>query len=102
MAKQLTVIAHLVAKPGKIEDTKAFLMSLVDKTRAEAGCVNYDLHQDDDNPAEFTFYENWTNRAEWDKHMEMPYLQEFAARKAELFAVEPHIRLMTMISTAAN
>lgn len=101
MPKQLTVIAHLVAKPDKIEDTKAFLLSLISKTRAESGCVDYDLHQDDDKPAEFTFYENWTNRAEWDKHMEMPYLKVFAARKNELFAVEPQIRLMTMISRRA-
>jgi quinol monooxygenase YgiN len=101
MPKQLTVIAHLVAKPGKIEDTRAFLLSLVGKTRGESGCVDYDLHQDDDNPAEFTFYENWKDRAEWDKHMEMPHLKEFAARKDELFAVEPQIRLMTMISKRA-
>jgi len=101
MAKQLTVIAHLVAKPDKIEDTRAFLLSMIDKTRTEPGCVDYDLHQDDANPAEFTFYENWTSRAEWDKHMEMPYLKEFAARKNELFAVDPHIRLMTMISKRA-
>lgn len=101
MPKQLTVIAHLVAKPDKIEETRTFLLALIGKTRGEKGCVDYDLHQDDSNPAEFTFYENWANRAEWDKHMEMPYLKEFAARKDELFAKEPHIRLMTMISKRA-
>lgn len=101
MSKQLTVIAHLVAKPDKIEETKAFLLSLVEPTRAEPGCVNYDLHQDDANPAEFTFYENWTNRAEWDKHMDMPHLKEFARKAPELFAVDPQIRLMTMASKLA-
>ena len=101
MSKQLTVIAHLVAKPDKIEETREFLLSLVGDTRAEPGCVDYDLHQDDANPAEFTFYENWTSRAEWDKHMEMPYLKEFARRAPDLFAADPHIRLMTMISRKA-
>ena len=101
MDRQLTVVAHLVAKPDKIEETRRFLLSLVGRTRAEGGCVNYDLHQDDANPAEFTFYENWINRSEWDRHMEMPYLHEFVRRKTELFAVEPHIRLMTMISERA-
>jgi quinol monooxygenase YgiN len=98
MAGELTVIAHLVAKPDTIEETKAFLLSLIEKTRAEPGCIDYDLHQDDQNPAEFTFYENWVNRAEWDKHMEMPYLKEFAQRAPQLFAADPHIRLMTMVS----
>ena len=99
MSRQLTVIAHLVARPDKIEETKAFLLSLVNQTRAEPGCVDYDLHQDNANPAEFTFYENWVDRPTWDRHMEMPYLKEFASRAGELFAAEPHIRLMTMVST---
>jgi quinol monooxygenase YgiN len=95
---QLTVIAHLVAQPNKIEETKRFLLNLVPQTRPEPGCVEYHLHQDNDNPAEFTFYENWTDRGEWDKHMLLPHLEEFARRADELFAVKPHIRLMTMIS----
>ena len=98
MPKQLTVIAHLVAKPGKVDETKQFLLSLVGKTRAEPGCVNYDLHQDDDNPAEFTFYENWSDRGEWDKHMETPHIKEVIARAPDLFAADIQVRLMTMIS----
>jgi quinol monooxygenase YgiN len=98
MTEQLTVIAHLVAKPDKIEETKRFLLSLIPPTRAEPGHVDYHLHQDNDNPAEFTFYENWTNRAEWDIHMTLPHLKEFARRADELFATKPHIRLMTMVS----
>jgi quinol monooxygenase YgiN len=98
MSQQLTVIAHLVAKPDKVDETRKFLLDLVTPTRTEPGLIEYHLHQDDDNPAEFTFYENWINRAEWDAHMELPHLKEFARRADELFAVKPHIRLMTMIS----
>ncbi|GAB5467516.1 MAG: hypothetical protein Kilf2KO_05460 [Rhodospirillales bacterium] len=98
MSKPFTVIAHLVAAEGHVDETKAFLLDLIDKTRAEEGCTDYHLHQDNENPAEFTFYETWVDRAAWDRHMEMPYLAEFIARKDELFAVEPHIRLMTMVS----
>jgi quinol monooxygenase YgiN len=98
MSKQFTIIAHLVALPNKIEDTRKFLLGLIPPTRAESGCVDYDLHQDDDNPAEFTFYENWKTRADWDHHMTLPHLEEFARRSDELFAVPPHIRKMTMIS----
>ena len=62
MTEQLTVVAHLRALNGQIEETKKFLMALIGPTRAEPGCVEYWLHQDNDDPAEFTFYENWTNR----------------------------------------
>ena len=95
MPELLTVIAHLRALDGQIEETKAFLQGLIEPTRAEPGCVEYWLHQDNDDPAEFTFYENWINREEWDKHMELPHLQKFAEAKDKVFELEK-LRLMTM------
>ena len=96
MSEQLTVIAHLRALNGQIEETKQFLLGLIEPTRQEAGCVEYWLHQDNDDPAEFTFYENWTDRSEWDKHMELPHLEAFAKVKDKVFELEK-LRLMTMV-----
>lgn len=96
MGKQLTVIAHLRALDGQIEETRAFLTGLIEPTRKEPGCIEYWLHQDDDDPAEFTFYENWTSREAWDRHMEMPHLQEFARVRDKVFELQK-LRLMTMI-----
>ena len=101
MTEQLTVVAHLRALNGQIEETKKFLMALIGPTRAEPGCVEYWLHQDNDDPAEFTFYENWTNRPEWDKHMEMPHLQKLAEAKDKVFELQK-LRLMTMISDSVS
>lgn len=101
MSGQLTVIAHLRAIDGQIEETRAFLTGLIEPTRQESGCVEYWLHQDNEDPAEFTFYENWTNRAAWDKHMEMPHLKAFAEVKDKVFELEK-LRLMTMISDSAT
>ena len=97
MAEQLTVIAHLRALGGQIDETREFLLGLVGPTRKEEGCVEYWLHQDNEDPAEFTFYENWTDRAEWDKHMELPHLEEFAKVKDKVFELQK-LRLMTMIT----
>lgn len=58
MAK-LTIIANVVAKADKIALVKAELLKLIEPTRAEEGCINYDLLQDNKNPACFTVYENW-------------------------------------------
>lgn len=101
MSEQLTVIAHLRALDGQIEETKTFLMGLIAPTRAEPGCIEYWLHQDDEDPAEFTFYENWINRAEWDKHMEMPHLQAFSDVKDKVFELQK-LRLMSMTSDAVS
>ena len=55
VTEQLTVVAHLRALNGQIEETKKFLTAPIEPTRVEPGCVEYWLHQDNEDPAEFTF-----------------------------------------------
>jgi quinol monooxygenase YgiN len=75
----LTIIANILANEDKIELVKAELLKLIDITRAEEGCINYDLHQDNENPAHFTFYENWETRALWQTHMANQHLADYMA-----------------------
>ncbi|MEM7173955.1 MAG: putative quinol monooxygenase [Bacteroidota bacterium] len=74
---KLTIIANIVAKPDQIELVKAELIKLIKITRAEEGCINYDLHQDNQNPSHFTFYENWSSRKVWQNHMANQHLADY-------------------------
>ena len=76
---QLTIVANIKAKADKIDLVKAELEKLIDITRAEEGCINYDLHRDNENPAHFLFYENWESRELWQKHMGSRHLQGYIA-----------------------
>lgn len=73
----LTIVAHIVAGTDKIELVRSELEKLIDITRAEVGCVQYDLHQDNDNPAHFMFFENWESRELWQQHMSAPHLAAY-------------------------
>ncbi|MEM7680035.1 MAG: putative quinol monooxygenase [Pseudomonadota bacterium] len=74
---KLTLIAHITAKPDKIDLVKAELEKLITPTRAEEGCINYDLHRDNENPAHFMFFENWETRELWQAHMESDHLKAY-------------------------
>ena len=76
---KLTIVANIIAKEDKIELVKAELLKLIDVTRAEDGCINYDLHQDNENPAHFLFFENWTSRELWQQHMGNKHLADYLA-----------------------
>ena len=86
----LTIIAHINAKADKVELVKAELQKLIQPTLAEQGCINYDLHQDNDNPAHFMFFENWQSRELWRKHMDSKHLADY------LVAVEGAIESFTV------
>ncbi len=74
---KLTIVANIKAKSDKIELVKAELLKLIDVTRAESGCLQYDLHQDNENPAHFLFYENWESRELWQTHMNNQHLKDY-------------------------
>ncbi|MEL6224956.1 MAG: putative quinol monooxygenase [Cyanobacteria bacterium J06627_8] len=77
MSKPLTIVARIEANPDNIELVKAELLKLIPITLKETGCIQYDLHQDDENPAMFVFYENWENRELWQTHMNNTHLVEY-------------------------
>ncbi|ELS01771.1 hypothetical protein Xen7305DRAFT_00014760 [Xenococcus sp. PCC 7305] len=74
---RLTIVAHIKAKSDKIDLVKTELEKLIDITRAEKGCLQYDLHQDNENPAHFLFYENWESRELWQTHMNNQHLKDY-------------------------
>ena len=78
MAK-LTIVANIHAKADKVDLVKAELLKLIPITRAEEGCIQYDLHQDNENPSHFMFYENWESRELWQTHMNAPHLAAYLA-----------------------
>ena len=78
MAK-LTIVANIKANPDKVDLVRQELLRLIDITRAEPGCINYDLHQDNESPAHFMFYENWESRELWQTHMNAPHLAAYMA-----------------------
>jgi quinol monooxygenase YgiN len=95
--KTLRVVAHLRAKPDKIEEAREALTSLIAPTRAEPGCIVYELMQNDADPTDFTFVEEWTNNDVLDAHLQTGHIQQLVARADELFAAPPDIRRYTLL-----
>ena len=73
----LTIVADIRAHPEKAGRVEAELQKLISVTRAEAGCVQYDLHRNDEDPAHFLFFEIWESRELWQAHMNAPHLAAF-------------------------
>lgn len=66
--QQLTITASILAKTEKRDFVKQALLKLIPPTLQQEGCLNYDLHQDNENPDRFFFYENWESRELWLNH----------------------------------
>lgn len=94
---KLTIVANITANPDKVDLVKSELEKLIPITQKEKGCIQYDLHQDNENPAHFLFFENWESRELWQDHMNAPHLAAFL-KATEGALTELTVYEMTQVS----
>ncbi|MBE9145761.1 putative quinol monooxygenase [Planktothrix mougeotii] len=92
MTQSLRVVARVVALPDKIEALKAVLLALVEPTRQESGCLQYDLLQNQEDLTDFTFVEQWESLQHLQKHLASVHLQKSLTQIEGLVASPPDIR----------
>ena len=94
----VTVVATFQAKPGREAELKKALTGLVEPTRKETGCINYDLHQLPRDPSRFLFHENWTSKALLDAHLQSPHIKALLPQVPELTVAPPEIQIWEKIA----
>jgi quinol monooxygenase YgiN len=94
----LVVAATITAQPGKEQEVKELLSSIVKPTLAEDGCVGYALHQGVADPATFVFYENWVSQAALDAHLAGPTISQGLVALGPLLASPPALVPLSRIA----
>ncbi len=84
--KQITLIAKVKAKDGCQEQLKQLTMAMLEPTRAENGCIKYDLHIHSEDKGSFMFYETWASKEALDEHIATPHLQNFLEKGKDILA----------------
>jgi quinol monooxygenase YgiN len=98
MKPRCTLTATLNARPEKRSELMKLLESFVDRSRAEPGCIDYHFHVSTENPDVFYFYENWRERADLDRHLELPYQREWFGRHSEFLTKPAELKFFEMLS----
>ena len=92
MAATVYVVARYVAKPGKEEEVKGILLSLVAPSRRELGCYQYDLLRNSADPRDFCFVERWDGDKALDDHAASAHLKTARAQVEALVEGPPDVR----------
>jgi quinol monooxygenase YgiN len=94
----LRVVARMVARPEAVEEVREVLAGLVAPTRAEPGRLVYELLQNNSDPADFTFVEEWESDAALDAHLASRHIRDARAKLPALLAAEPDIRRYSVVA----
>ena len=82
----VVLIVALRARPGREAELEKELRALVAPTRAERGCLAYDLHASSGQPGLFLQREIWRSLAHHQKHWETPHMKRWNEGKRTLLA----------------
>ncbi|MCH9770655.1 MAG: antibiotic biosynthesis monooxygenase [Gammaproteobacteria bacterium] len=86
---QFTVMIAGIAKAGMEDYVKRFLLQLAKSSRQDEGCLVYNIHQSESNPAEFMLYSVWSDQAAFDAHNQTMHMQEFKRQLAtDMFEIQ--------------
>lgn len=80
----ITIVAKLIAKEDSIAAVRAELLKMIVPTRQENGCIEYRLHQDNQDPATFLFYENWADLSCLEQHLDSAHYKSYVAAVGDL------------------
>ncbi|MCC3426124.1 MAG: antibiotic biosynthesis monooxygenase [Microcoleus sp. PH2017_29_MFU_D_A] len=94
----LRVIARLVAFPDKVAELKSLLLSIMEPTRQEEGCIKYELIQNQADPTDFTFLEEWESAALLEQHLASTHIQAAVKKLDGLAVALPDIRRYELLA----
>ena len=77
----LSVVATITSKAEFRGEVRQALITILAPSRAEPGCLQYDLHTDRNDPDRLVMIERWQDDAALDRHLATPH---FAALGAAL------------------
>ncbi|MEV6224118.1 putative quinol monooxygenase [Nocardia fluminea] len=98
MPSTYALVGFAHPKPERRDDLRELLLSFVEPTRAEEGCLEYHFHVDSDDPSVFVFYEVWRSRADLDRHLALPHMREFWNSRLDYLTRDLDIRWIDMLS----
>lgn len=70
----LNVVAMIDAKPQFVSEIEFALREMLAPTRAEPGCLQYELARDMDKPSRLVMVERWQDVAALDAHTATPHM----------------------------
>jgi len=71
-----------VAREGESDAIADLLRRLMALSRAEPGCLQYDVHRDPDDPNSFFLFERYVDDAAFEAHQASPHFRELVLEES--------------------
>lgn len=72
----IAVIVHITFKAEKLAAGLNYFKNIIPLSRAEEGCIYFNMFQYRENPLRYVLMEEWASKAIWEKHAAAPHIAD--------------------------
>ena len=86
---EIVILATAKAIPGKVTTLREALMEVATPTRAQKGCIRFDLFQSAQDPHAIIALEHWASKEDHEKHLQGEHVKTLMSRFDGVLAAPP-------------
>lgn len=94
---QVRILARSEALDGKAEELKEVLLQLIEPTRKEKGCIQYEFYAANQ-PGVFYFSEIWASAEDLKAHSSTPGFLEIVGKAQKLVKSPMEVSVLTQVA----
>ena len=92
------VISKMKVKEDKVDTFVDLFREMVEPTRQEDGCIQYEMYRDEEVPSILDAVERWETRAAFDNHLVSDHFKKIVPAMMELMDGESEVTICGRIA----
>jgi len=88
----------MIVKKDKVDEFISIFREMIEPTKNEQGCKQYEMYQDENNPTLFIVLEQWDSREKFNKHLESEHFERIVQKMSELIESETDLNITHLVA----
>ncbi|WBW97264.1 putative quinol monooxygenase [Oceanirhabdus sp. W0125-5] len=89
----LQTISKIYVKEDQVDEFVEVFKGMIEPTKKEKGYIQYEMYQDEENPALLIVLEQWENKEDFDNHLKSEHFERIVPKMSKFMTKETELNL---------
>ena len=89
----LQTVSKLYVMEDRVEEFLEIFKGMIEPTQKEKGYIEYEMYQDEENPALLIVLEKWETREDFDNHLQSEHFKKIVPEMMKLMSKETELNI---------
>lgn len=94
----LQTVSKIYVKEEQINEFVEVFKGMIEPTKKEKGYIQYEMYQDEENPALLIVLEQWKTKEDFDNHLKSEHFEKIVPKMSEFMTKETEVNLCYKIA----